>query len=156
MRCTILMSSPQRSGLRALDARDLALLAAATTLVVAVRATLWLLPSRAIVRGVRRLAHARGPEAPRADAMRVVWAVEAASRRVPRASCLTQALAALLFLRACGWHAQLCVGVARRDADGFRAHAWLEREGRILIGGTGVRQFTRLPDLAATGNARWT
>lgn len=147
---------PRLSRLATLGARDWALLAAATTLVVAVRAALWLLPSGHIVRAVRRLTSAPGRTAPgagRVPATRVVWAVEAASRRVPRASCLTQAVAAHLLLRAHGWTSQLCLGVAREGHGGFRAHAWLEREGRILIGGEEARRLTRLPDLASTGGA---
>lgn len=128
---------------------ELSLFAAALPTVVAVRLALWVLPSRTILRIVRRLALARHAEAtrPRVPVSLIVWAVEAASRRVPGATCLTQALAAKLLLRCFGQRAQLCLGVARTSGGTFRAHAWLERNGRPVLGGAGVQSLVRLPQL---------
>ena len=150
-----------------LSATEWRLLCSALPLVAVIRLALWLLPSRVIVRAVRARAGDRGeadavrPPAPPADARAtaqvdaatVTWAVEAASRCVPGATCLTQALAAQLLLRRNGYDARLCLGVAR-DGDGrFRAHAWLERRGRVLIGAGGMRELTRMPDLAPAAGA---
>lgn len=121
----------------------------ALPLVVAVRCALWVLPSRLIVRGVSRVESMRDVEVvnPRVSAATIVWAVEAMSRRVPRASCLTQALAAKLLFRVFGLRSQLCLGVARRADGSFRAHAWLERGGRPILGGTGIQSMVLLPAL---------
>jgi hypothetical protein len=135
----------------ALAASERAVLLRALATVITVRAALWLLPSPTIVRSVSRLA--AGPEPRRARDVpldRLVWAIQAAARRVPGASCLTQAIAGLLLLRRHGYAARFCVGVARGAAGDVRAHAWLERDGKVVIGGGGgVQVFTRLPDLGA-------
>jgi hypothetical protein len=125
------------------------MLIAALGLVVCVRLALWMLPSRLIVRRVRALGF-RSPRSGDRPANRatVTWAVEAASRRVPQATCLTQAVAAQLLLHRHGFPSKLCLGVARSNGEGFFAHAWLEQDGQVLLGGQGVRDLTRLPDLA--------
>jgi hypothetical protein len=53
---------------------------------------------------------------------------------VPHATCLTQALAAQTLLRFRGDWAKLCLGVARGDFGEFKAHAWLEADGKVIIG----------------------
>lgn len=135
--------------MRPVTARECGMLMIALLVVVVVRASLWLLPSRAIVRVVRRLSSVpRAPISTHPLAISVIiWAVEAASRRVPRATCLTQALSAKLLLRCFGQDAQLCLGVARSADGGLRAHAWLERNGGPILGGAGVQSMMRLPKL---------
>jgi len=71
------------------------------------------------------------------DEERLLAAVEAVSRRLlPRRPCLTQALTARLLL---GWRGarptELRIGVAHGPDEGLNAHAWLERDGRVLTGG---------------------
>ncbi|MGH9508372.1 MAG: lasso peptide biosynthesis B2 protein [Terriglobales bacterium] len=68
-------------------------------------------------------------------AERVAWAVSAAARYVPGATCLVQALVARDLLRSEGYPARICLGVDNRGDDSFRAHAWVECEGRVLLGG---------------------
>ena len=129
--------------------RELWLFIAALPVVATVRLALCVLPSRTILRIVRRFALASPAEAthPRVPASLIVWAVEAVSRRVPGATCLTQALAAKVLLRCFGQGAQLCLGVARASDGTFRAHAWLERNGRPVLGGAGIQSLVRLPQL---------
>jgi hypothetical protein len=69
-------------------------------------------------------------------AERVAWAVAAAARYVPGATCLVQALVARDLLQSHGYSARICLGVDTRGDDHFRAHAWLECEGRVLLGQT--------------------
>lgn len=80
-----------------------------------------------------------GP-ADRDAAARVGWAVRHAARLVPRATCLTQALAAQIMLARRGVPSVLQIGVDRAaDSTGsarFEAHAWLEVDGLVLVGGT--------------------
>lgn len=129
-------------------------LLAAIPVVLTIRVALWVLPSRAIVRLTRRVgAWSRRPLPRGGVPADVAWAVDAVGRRVPRASCLTQALAAQLLLLRRGVDSELCLGVARDPGGDFRAHAWLERQGRIVFGGQESRVFTRLPDLARGGFA---
>ena len=128
------------------------MLLAASATVLAVRIVLWVLPSATIVRIVQRLNDARSRDirVRRPSVERITWAVEAASRRIPRATCLTQALSAQLLLRRFGYDPRLCLGVARNAAGDFRAHAWLEGEGSVIIGGPETSAFTRLPALSGT------
>jgi hypothetical protein len=63
------------------------------------------------------------------------WAITHASRLVPGASCLTQALSLQVLLGQRGLGSRLCIGVRKSQAKGFEAHAWVESGGRILIGG---------------------
>jgi hypothetical protein len=128
------------------------LLLLAGPVVLTVRIVLWLLPSATILRIVRRLSDTRTRErnTPRPPVERVTWAVEAVSRRIPQATCLTQALSAQLLLRQFGYDSRLCLGVARTPRGEFRAHAWLERDGSVVIGGAEASAFTRLPALSVT------
>ena len=77
----------------------------------------------------------------------VVWAVTAASRRVPgRTTCLSRALTVQALLARSGCPSRLHVGVIRGKQGEVEGHAWVECEGRILIGGTAseIGQFTPL------------
>jgi hypothetical protein len=68
---------------------------------------------------------------------RISWAVRAAARRVPGASCLTQALALHYLMGRAGHVSQVRIGVAK-DAEGrFESHAWLEYQGTVLVGDNG-------------------
>jgi hypothetical protein len=79
-----------------------------------------------------------------------VWAIGAASRAFPAAgTCLTQALVGHAMLRRKGYRTELRIG-ARRDDDGqFTAHAWLEKDGRIVLGQIGDQhdRYTPFPPL---------
>lgn len=81
----------------------------------------------------------------------ITWAVRRVSRSVPGATCLTQALAAQLLLSRRGHASRLRIGVTRPADERLRAHAWLERDGVILIGGAGVAAYTPLSTAARAG-----
>ncbi len=77
----------------------------------------------------------------------VAWAVLAASRRVPGpTTCLSRALTAQAMLARHGCPSRLQLGVTRGKQGEVEGHAWVECEGRILLGGTPeeISQFTRL------------
>jgi hypothetical protein len=122
------------------------LLIKAAALLATVRLSLWLLPfptARALFdvmsRRSRRLA---------ADPIPVVelaGAVEVASRFVPWAHhCLTKALTGRIFLIRHGHPAEVRYGVARDAKEDFLAHAWLESEGRVVIGGSDLGRYATL------------
>jgi transglutaminase superfamily protein len=127
---------------------EFALFMAALPLVAVVRLALWAVPSGSILRSVARFERSKRSDAARARVApsTVVWAIEAASRRIPQATCLTQAIAAKLLLRLFGYDAQLCLGVGRLDDGALRAHAWLERQGRPVLGAAGVHSLVRFPE----------
>ena len=75
----------------------------------------------------------------------IAWAVGAVSRRLSwAASCLDQALAARTLLAASGQRCDLQLGVRRSAAGQFEAHAWLELDGRVLVGGGESGSFVPL------------
>jgi hypothetical protein len=78
---------------------------------------------------------------------RIVWAVIVASQYIPRATCLAQALAAQILLARECYQSNLRIGVAKGDKDQLEAHAWLESDGKVLIGGSGINRYTVLPPL---------
>lgn len=133
----------------ALPAAERRLLLAAAGLLAAVRVGLWTFPFRSVYGAVR----SRGPSARRAgvpgapSSERIVWAVEVAARRVPRATCLVRALAAQALLARYGHASELRLGVARGAGRAFEAHAWLEGNGQILIGGATQERYVPLPSL---------
>jgi hypothetical protein len=108
---------------------ELALLVRAFVLLVHVRVALWLLPWRRLVT-MAQSRHGQAP--PRFTVDRLAWAVRAASRAVPHATCLTQALALSHLLRREGHAATVQIGVSKKDGR-FAAHAWVESNGVPLL-----------------------
>lgn len=110
------------------------------------RLMIWMLP---FATGRRWLV--RTPPAPKQTVTRadVSWAMHYAQRVVPRATCLPQALAAESLLTRGGLPADLRIGVKKDGAGKLLAHAWVESEGRIVVGDLpgGVDVYTRLPAL---------
>jgi hypothetical protein len=130
----------------ALPAADRSELTRAFIAVAAIRLALSVLPFRVVRPVIARItARPRGPGAGADDAQRVAWAVAAAAVRIPRATCLTQALAAQVLLARIGEHAELRLGVARAHGAPALAHAWLEHRGQVLVGGGWLEQYMPLP-----------
>lgn len=146
--------TPRR--LFALSRQEWGLLLVSAVTVSFVRVALWVVPSRRILYVLQRHSATRPVEARATvpESAVIVWAVEQASRVVPHATCLTQALSARILLGHFGHPSHLCLGVARGERGEFRAHAWLEWQGRVLIGRGGRRNLTRLPDLPAAPSLR--
>ncbi|MDH5202459.1 MAG: lasso peptide biosynthesis B2 protein [Nitrospirota bacterium] len=66
----------------------------------------------------------------------IAWAVTAASRYVFKVTCFTKALTLRVLLQKQGYDVTLCIGVARNEESLFQAHAWVESQGKVLIGGS--------------------
>jgi len=116
---------------------ELYLVAVAAVVQLAVGTALRLVPVRTVWRLIaksRTLARwiAKAPEA------RIAWAIEAAGRRLPWIStCLVRALAAELFLGN-SRNGHIRIGVRRSAAGTLESHAWFERDGRTIVGGSPV------------------
>ena len=64
----------------------------------------------------------------------LTWAVKAVNRHLPgKHSCLINAVSAEAIARHSGLAVDFRLGAAR-NGDAMRFHAWLEQEGRIIIG----------------------
>jgi len=126
------MLRPLRSFAR-LSRAERRLAVRALALVAAFRIALWTLSARRVAaaapRPRARPAHAGvSPD-------RMAWLVRAAARRVPDASCLTRALAVRWLLAEASLDSTLHFGHRRDERGAFAAHAWLEHQGRVLVGG---------------------
>jgi len=66
---------------------------------------------------------------------RLLWAIAVARRYVSGTTCLSLALAGRMMLNRYGYPAHIHIGVAKDHTGSFAAHAWLESEGTIVIGG---------------------
>lgn len=74
-------------------------------------------------------------------APRIARAVSIAGRRsLWPTSCLRQALLLQVLLARQGLDSQLKIGVRNTAEEGFGAHAWVERNGQVLIGGEHASQ----------------
>jgi hypothetical protein len=103
------------------------------------RLGLWLLP----VRALRQRALGRKRQVQDLQPVeRVVWAVRTAARYIPAATCLTQALVTQSLLMRCGYSSQLHIGVIKSSDRVFGAHAWVQCDDRVVIGGADLNRYT--------------
>ena len=131
----------------ALPPAERRLIVAAAGILAATRVGLWALPFRWVHRASGALANRRRSRGGGPSVERIVWAVGAADRLVPRTTCLVRALAAQALLARRGHASELRLGVGGGSGRAFEAHAWLERDGRILIGGPVEARYVPLPAL---------
>jgi len=76
---------------------------------------------------------------------RIGWAVATAGRVTPGLkNCLVQALAAEAILIRAGYACKLKIGAAKNGPDEVLAHAWIERDRKILIGDFEPNRFRPL------------
>lgn len=120
---------------------DKLLLAEALAFVTVCRVVLWTRSGCRIWEPVRIPL----PKPALADVSRVAWAVERVSAWVPAATCLTQALAGREMLRRRGVASEVRLGVA--TDGGFRAHAWLVKDGQSVLGGAFSAEYSQLGSL---------
>lgn len=71
----------------------------------------------------------------RSDIIRMIKLVTFASSFVPKANCLTQALALQRLLCRFPFKTNLVIGVKSENKGTFTAHAWLTTDDALLIGG---------------------
>ena len=110
-------------------------MARATLLLAAVKFSLWVLPFRTAV----SFWDPPEPSEPKTDAA----FMSLVSHLVPRIArrmmkdrpCLVQALTARYLIKRRGNQAVFRIGVAKGDDAELRAHAWVECDNRIVIGG---------------------
>ncbi len=70
----------------------------------------------------------------------LAWSIKLTARRIPKATCLTQALAAQTLLQLYGYEARLCIGATLDGKRNLSAHAWITHKQEVILG--------QLPDLA--------
>lgn len=117
------------------------LLLRALFLIAVLRVSLWTIPfgllQRISFRPPRKRSGAMSPA-------KLAWAVSAVSRRMPGATCLTQAIATQILLARSGYQSRVEIGVAKNERSDFEAHAWVVCGDSVLIGGPVTDRYTRL------------
>ena len=116
------------------------LLLRAAIVLASVRVALQGLPLKA----VRRIASAVAFTPPKTSIQNLVWAVSAASRYLPGASCLPQAIALQAMLARSGFSSRVEIGIAREQLHRLEAHAWVTCVDQVVIGGPDVTRYTPL------------
>ncbi|MBK6972771.1 MAG: lasso peptide biosynthesis B2 protein [Sterolibacteriaceae bacterium] len=82
---------------------------------------------------------------PQFSAKKLAWSVATAGRFVPGGKhCLSQAITLQIFLTRRSYDSRVCFGVQRHPGAPFMAHAWVEHDGEVLIGGENLGRFVRL------------
>lgn len=136
--------------LRALDRGERRIVAEAALLLPLVHAAQQVLPFRRWRALLTRVHIGRSPLRPPPSAEAIARAVERAQRGLPGVyKCLPAAYTAHLLLHRHGYPSIVQVGVARDARGKVEAHAWVECDGRILVGGLAdLQRFVPLPPLS--------
>lgn len=133
----------------AITKSDRRLLVSAILLLTTVRLGLLLLPFQTLRRFLTKITQTTSKLKTDQSLDKVVWAVRVASRYMPGIKCLARALTTQVLLGRRGYQTQLRIGVAKGQG-GLEAHAWVESQGRVVIGGLkDLERYTLLPDLEA-------
>lgn len=138
--------------LLALRPNQIALIGASTVLVGVARVGLFVLPVRRVRRAINRLVGSgTALSADKGFSLEeLIRFVTLGSRCSPVGStCLAVALVAQSLLMRYGYESRFCIGVRRSEDRAFAAHAWLERSGRVIVGGppSVVATYQVLPDV---------
>jgi hypothetical protein len=118
----------------------------ATAALLGARAWLWVAPGQAVGWASRRSGVASVPVSTRENLL--ARAIVGVSVRGPVTfTCLEQSLALVSLLAVRRMPARLVIGVSRTP---FGAHAWVECDGRILLGESQMRGLTPLTGTATS------
>ncbi|MBU7583786.1 MAG: lasso peptide biosynthesis B2 protein [Nostoc sp. TH1S01] len=81
---------------------------------------------------------------------KIVWAIDASTRYTPGgAKCLARALTCQVLMTRYGYAPELRIGVMKGEAGNLEAHAWIETQGKVVIGYLpDLSRFTLLPSLS--------
>jgi len=134
------------SRLRHLTWRDRLLLAEAAVSLATASIAIRAVPFRRLMTSLRA---AREPAASEAqiseEIARAHWAIQACARRLPwRIVCFQKGLALYRLLRRRSIATILHYGVTQDRGIELKAHVWLTRNGRPVIGGEEAKNFTCL------------
>ena len=76
---------------------------------------------------------------------KISWAVSTAGGYLLGAkNCLSQALVAQILLKQNGYPANLNFGASKDNEIKLEAHAWVESEGKIIVGEATIKDYTPL------------
>jgi Transglutaminase-like superfamily len=114
-----------------------------------VRLGLWLLPFQSIRRLLKhyRQPSGRWSKAGPISPEQIAWDVTVAAHYIPN-TCLSRALATHALLERAGFSAYLRIGLAKKRSGQLEGHAWVESQGKIVIGALeDLSRYVPLPPL---------
>lgn len=120
--------------------------------LLALKVGLYLLPFNRLRTWVARSGRPDGEPGDIKDMHTIISAIERISQFLAplRINCLPQALVGHRLLQQQGFDVQLRIGVLKNHGDQLTAHAWLEVQGRVVLGDLrGLEQFAAFPALGA-------
>ncbi|RCJ25504.1 hypothetical protein A6770_27610 [Nostoc minutum NIES-26] len=130
-----------------LSAGDRYFLIKTLILLAAIRLGLWLLRFSTLLKILNRI-NQQGQISHRVSISKIVWAVNAATRYVPGAKCLARALATQVLMNRHSYSPELRIGVTKGETGKLEAHAWIEYQGRVVIGNLqNLSRYMPLPSL---------
>jgi Transglutaminase-like superfamily len=133
-----------------LSTSDRQLLFNAVFLLITIRAGLYLLPFRVLLKLLKRAnkLSEKSNDTQRASVNKITWTVNAVSRYTPGVKCLARALTTQVLMNRYGYSAELRIGVAKTEEGKLEAHAWIEYQGKVAIGNLpDLPRFIPLPSL---------
>lgn len=142
----------QLSRLLTLSKHERRIIFYACLLLNGIRLALWLLPFNLVRHKLAEIASVWVcKNTPQSVSLGlIVWAVNIATRHTPGgAKCLVRALTTQLLLTRYGYSHQLHIGVAKSAIDTLEAHAWIECQGRVVVGW--LNNLSRFKSLSAEG-----
>ncbi|MEN6553263.1 MAG: lasso peptide biosynthesis B2 protein [Methanobacterium sp.] len=105
--------------------------------VLRVRLMIWIFPFPHVQKRVQKMASSASRKDSKPDPgvsmPRIRFMIIMASRYIPRATCLVQALAGHILFSKYGYSTLIKIGVLNEDGF-FEAHAWLEQDGNVVLG----------------------
>ncbi len=122
--------------------KRLPLLFKAWRLLLFLRFSLWLFPFEKVKTIMQKMSILKSPEYEFGQIIKVVNQVKFF---VPRATCLSRALTAKVLVAQSGHQIELCIGVAKNQSNQLEAHAWLEKDGVVVMNNLeGLSNFIKL------------
>lgn len=115
-----------------LDNKTKLLLIKALLFMWIIRIMLWLFSFHRMEKIVKRFSKVK-PFSSSISLTEITWAVQVMGRFVPRSACLVRALSGQILLALYGYPSLIKIGVSRNKGE-FEAHAWLENDGKVVLG----------------------
>ncbi|WP_414575537.1 lasso peptide biosynthesis B2 protein [Anabaena sp. CCY 9402-a] len=108
---------------------------------------LWLLPFSTLRRLLNRISQPNS-RISKPSVHKIIWAVDVSTNFIPGAKCLARALTCQVFMVQSGYSPELRIGVAKNEEGKLKAHAWIENQGKVVIGYlSNLSSYTPLPTL---------
>jgi hypothetical protein len=129
------------------------LAAQATIAVLYFRVALWVFSFATVRRMADVLARLVARSSATHDPAAIARMILRAGHLVPRTSCLVRAMAAKVLLAANGKASLIHIGVAG-TGESFEAHAWVECDGEVVLGGEEAGRYRTLLTLSPDSASR--